>query len=58
MENINEEVDERLYVDFEEEVVFIVNETGLDKEIVEKVLNSDFNFLVEKGIIVETEGED
>lgn len=58
MENINEEVDERLYVDFEEEVAFIVNETGLDKEIVEKVLNSDFNFLVEKGIIVETEGED
>jgi hypothetical protein len=48
---------EAVGIDFEEELDFVAKATGLDKELIERVLDADFEFLKSKGI-VETEDEE
>ena len=37
-------------IDYNEELEYIVNKTGLDKDIIEKVLDADYEFLEENGL--------
>ncbi len=50
MSEIEEENIEAVGIDFEEELDFVAKVTGLDKELIEKVLDADFEFLKSKGI--------
>lgn len=42
---------EPVYVDYEKCFDYIVNETGIDKEIVIKVIDSETNYLADVGVI-------
>lgn len=39
-------------IDYEEELKFIAEETGLDIEVIESVLDADIRFLESKGVAI------
>ena len=49
---------ENIIIDHEEEVKYISEKTGIDEETIYKIFDADYDFLIEKGVIIVEEIED